>query len=136
VFGRSRDAKLAWLASHTRLYGLTRADIDALAGTGDRTAAPAGTVLATSGRLGREAFLITEGEVEVRQDGQVIATLGAGELVGELSLVLGEVRNADAVATTDVEVIAFDPRSFVAAMDRSPALRAHVHETVERRTAA
>lgn len=133
---RRRDAKLAWLEQHARLYGLTRADVDALARTGDLTSVPAGTVLATAGVRGREAFLVGSGEVEIRRDGEVVATLGAGELVGELSLVLGGLRNADAVATTDVELVVFDPRSFSVAMHRSPALRAHVQQTVERRTAA
>src|SRR5690606_28008828 len=135
-FRRSRDRKLAWLEQHSRLYGLTRADVDALAATGDRTAAPAGTILAAAGRLGREAFLVAAGQVEIRRDGEVVAQLGPGELVGELSLALGAVRNADAIATTDVELIVFDPRSCRDAMDRSPALRAHVQETVEKRTAA
>jgi CRP/FNR family transcriptional regulator, cyclic AMP receptor protein len=136
VFRRSRDEKLAWIETHARLYGLTRADAEALARTGDRIAAPAGTVLASAGHVGREAFLVTKGEVQIRQLGEVIARSGPGELVGELALVLGEVRNADAVATTDVELVTFDPRSFELAMERSPALRAHVEETVARRTAA
>jgi CRP/FNR family transcriptional regulator, cyclic AMP receptor protein len=136
VFRRSRDEKLTWIEAHTRLYGLTRADAEALARTGDRIGAPAGTVLASAGHAGREAFLVISGEVEIRQMGEVIARSGPGELVGELSLVLGEVRNADAVATTDVELVAFDPRAFWLAMDRSPALRAHVEQTVEARSAA
>lgn len=136
MFRRSRDEKLAWIETHTRLYGLTRADAEALARTGDRIAAPAGTVLASAGHLGREAFLVISGEVEIRRGGELVARSGPGELVGELSLVLGEVRNADAVATSDVELVAFDPRSFSLAMDRSPALRAHVEQTVEARTAA
>lgn len=136
MFRRRQDAKTRWLEQHSRLYGLTRADVDTLARTADRTSAVAGTVLAAAGRLGREAFLVAAGEVEIRRDGEVVARLGPGELVGELSLVRGGVRNADAVAITDVELVVFDPRSLATAMDRSPALRAHVEQTVAARTAA
>lgn len=137
MFRRSRDAKAAWLDKHVRLYGLTRADVDTLAATGDRTAVPAGTTLIHAGRSGHEAFLLVTGEVEVRRGGQLVATLGPGELVGELTLVGGAARRtADVVTTTDAELIVFDARSFDQAVTRSAPLRTHVDETVASRTAA
>jgi CRP/FNR family transcriptional regulator, cyclic AMP receptor protein len=136
VFRRTRDAKAAWLEQHSRLYGLTRADVAALAETADRLTAPAGTHLVRSGQLGREAFLVVSGEVEVRREGTHVATLGPGELVGEQALVGGGRRNADAVATSDVELAVFDVRSFEEALHRSTALRAHLDQTVAQRTAA
>lgn len=137
MFRRSRDAKTAWLAEHVRLYGLTRADVDTLAATGDRTTVPAGTTIIRAGRRGREAFLVVAGEVEVRRDGQLVATLGPGELVGELALAGGaDLRTADVVTATEVELIVFDPRSFDRAVATSPLLRTHLDETVAARTAA
>ncbi len=132
----SRDAKIAWLEQHSRLYGLTRAEVDTLAATTDRITVTSGTVLARAGSLGREAFLVVSGEVEVRRGGEVLATLGSGELVGEQALVSGDHRNADVVATSDVELAVFDVRSFARAVAGSPALRAHLDQTVARRTAA
>jgi CRP/FNR family transcriptional regulator, cyclic AMP receptor protein len=136
VFRRSRDAKTAWLEQHSRLYGLTRADVAVLAESGDAATAPVGAHLVRSGQLGREAFLVVSGEVEIRREGTHVATLGPGELLGEQALVAGGRRNADAVATSAVELVVFDVRSFEEALHRSPALRAHVDQTVAQRTAA
>ncbi|MEX1178658.1 MAG: cyclic nucleotide-binding domain-containing protein [Nitriliruptor sp.] len=133
---RSRDAKIAWLEQHSRLYGLTRAEIDTLAATADRLRVPAGTVLTRAGSPGREAFLIVTGQVEVRRGDVVIAVLTSGELVGEQSLVTGAHRNADTVAVTELELAVFDVRSFDRAIEGSPALRAHLEQTVARRAAA
>jgi CRP/FNR family transcriptional regulator, cyclic AMP receptor protein len=136
VFRPRRDEKTAWLERHSRLYGLTRAEIDTLAATADRTEVPAGTHLVRAGRVGREAFLLVTGRVEVRRDGDVVAILGPGELVGEQALVSGRHRNADVVAVTDAELAVFDARSFDRALAASPVLRAHLDQTVALRAAA
>jgi CRP/FNR family transcriptional regulator, cyclic AMP receptor protein len=137
VFRRSRnDLKVAWLEQHSRLYGLTRAEVDALATAADRITVPAGTVLVRAGQLGREAFLVVRGEVEIRRDGDRVASVGPGELVGEQALVDRAHRNADAIATTETELAVFGPRSFEQALAASPALRAHVEQTVAARAVA
>lgn len=137
MFRRSRnDLKAAWLEQHSRLYGLTRAEVDALATATDRIEVSAGTVLVRAGQRGREAFLVIRGEVEIRRNGDRVATVGPGELVGEQALVNHGHRNADATATTDVELAVFDPRSFEQALAASPALRAHVDQTIAARAAA
>lgn len=137
MFRRTRsDLKTAWLEQHSRLYGLTRAEVDTLASSADRITVPAGTVLVRDGQLGREAFLVIRGSVEIRRGGTVVATVGEGDLVGEQALVARAHRNADAVATVDTELAVFDVRSFERALAGSPALRAHVEQTVAARSAA
>lgn len=69
---------------------------------------PAGKPLCTRGERGDCAYVIEEGEAEVRasaeQGGALvsIARVGPGEVVGELSLVDGHPRSADVVAVTSV----------------------------------
>jgi CRP-like cAMP-binding protein len=136
VFRHKKDEKVAWLERHSRLYGLTRAEVDTLAATADRTTVTAGTTLVRAGERGREAFLLVSGQAEVRRDGEVIAILSPGDLIGEQALVAGTHRNADVVATTDVELAVFDARSFDRALDGSPVLRAHLDQTIALRSAA
>jgi CRP/FNR family transcriptional regulator, cyclic AMP receptor protein len=136
VFRHKKDEKIAWLERHSRLYGLTRAEVDTLAATADRVSLPADTTLVRAGERGREAFLLVQGKVEVRRDGEVVAALGPGELIGEQALVSGDHRNADVVAVTDVELAVFDERSFDRALGGSPVLRAHLDQTLALRTAA
>jgi CRP/FNR family transcriptional regulator, cyclic AMP receptor protein len=136
VFRPKKDEKVAWLERHSRLYGLTRAEVDTLAATADRTSVAAGTTLVRAGERGREAFLLVTGRAEVRRDGELVAVLSPGDLIGELALVAGTHRNADVVALTDVELAVFDARSFDRALAGSPVLRAHLDQTVALRSAA
>ena len=56
---------------------------------------PAGKVLVSEGGIGNEFMIIARGEAEVSQGGRTIATLGHGDLVGEMAL-LGEPRSLQA----------------------------------------
>jgi CRP-like cAMP-binding protein len=133
---RIRDAKHTWVAERTLLDHLRRADLDTLASTADRVTVPAGRVLTRQGEIGREAFLIVKGRVEIRRDGEVLAELGAGEVVGEQALLGDWHRTADAIAVTETELAVFSRRGFEAALAGSPSFRHHVEDTVARRAHA
>jgi CRP/FNR family transcriptional regulator, cyclic AMP receptor protein len=133
---RRTDRKLTWLEQVLPLSDLPRRELDALATTGDRASVTAGTVVARQGEVGREAFLVVDGEVDIVRDGVPIARLGTGEVVGELALLGDWERTADIVAVTDVEVVVFDVRSFRSALEASPGLRRHVDAAAEARLAA
>ena len=64
---------------------------------------PAGDVLVVQGARNRQFFVLEEGTVSVTRDGRQVAELGAGDFVGEVSL-LGDGRaNATVTAVTDVK---------------------------------
>lgn len=102
-----RDGKVRWLASMPWWRDLDRRSLELLASTGDRVELPAGRDIMRDGEWGREAAIIVTGAVEVSRDGQALAKLGPGEVVGELSLLTGEHRNADVRTTTDTEMLVF-----------------------------
>ena len=54
-----------------------------------------------------DLLAIETGEVEVRRHGDVVAKLGAGDVVGERGVVRRAVRNADVVAVTPVKALFF-----------------------------
>ena len=54
-----------------------------------------------------KAYVILEGEVSVRQHGDEIARLGAGDIVGEAAIVNHSLRTASIVALTPLEMIHF-----------------------------
>src|SRR5687767_13117569 len=95
---RHPDAKIAWLRSIPGFEVLTRSEIRALASAADRTAAPAGRVLVTQGDAGLECFVVAHGELEVSRNGEHVARIGPGSVVGEVALLDDAVRNADVVA--------------------------------------
>lgn len=54
-----------------------------------------------------KAYLILAGEVSVRRQGEEVARLGAGEVIGEMALVNHKLRSATVVAETPLEVLHF-----------------------------
>ena len=54
-----------------------------------------------------KAYILTSGEVSVRRNGAEIATLGAGQIVGEAAIVNHTLRSASIVALTPLEAIHF-----------------------------
>jgi CPA1 family monovalent cation:H+ antiporter len=83
-------------------------------------AVPRGRVLAQAGERGREAMVIVSGTARVERDGTAIASLGPGELFGELSLLTGARRMADVTAETDMVVAALSRQEFATLLDTSP----------------
>lgn len=65
-----------------------------------------GEELVRQGDEGGDLFLLFDGVLEVERDGDVIARLGPGAVVGEAALVSGGVRNATLRAVTSVRVAA------------------------------
>ncbi len=72
----------------------------------------AGQKIFGEGEAGDRAYLIQEGSVEISKNGLVLATLGRGELFGEMALVDDKPRMASAKAETDVSVVIINRDSF------------------------
>jgi CRP/FNR family transcriptional regulator, cyclic AMP receptor protein len=81
--------------------------LERFAGMADETSIKEGEELARSGTWPYQLFAIEDGEVEVRRDGNAVAKLGPGDVVGETGVVKRGLRNADVVATSPVKAIFF-----------------------------
>ena len=80
----------------------------------------AGTELIVEGRIGAEAFVIISGNADVTRNGEHVAEVNSGDVIGELALISGARRNATVTALTDVEVYAFSIREFTTLIDERP----------------
>ena len=69
------------------------------------TAAEAGDVILTKGGVSDLLYLIESGEVEVSDDGVVLARLGADDVVGEIGLIRDVPRTATVTALTDTSLL-------------------------------
>ncbi len=78
-----------------------------------RESVSAGQVVIRQGTEGDAFYIIAAGAASVVQDGVEIKTYVAGDYFGETALVLGQPRNADVVAKTDAELVAFDRYDFL-----------------------
>jgi len=97
----------------------------------------AGRVLVHEGGLGNEFMIMVSGMAEVTQGGQSIATLGRGDLVGEMALLqpygAGR-RNATVTAVTDAEIYAGSPAEFRRILEAAPSVAEKVRQLIESRT--
>lgn len=83
---------------------------------------PPGRVLCEQGSIGREFFLIVEGEASVRRNNRRVATLGPGQYFGELALLDRRPRSASVVSDTDMRLLVLGQRQFNGVLDAVPAL--------------
>ena len=74
----------------------------------------------------RDVFIIAEGEVEVSLQGHVIATLGAGNVVGECSFFSGHPRSATVVPTQPGVAWGLNWDKFDALVHKHPRLAVHL----------
>ena len=105
-----------------QLRGLTRAQLEQVAGLAERVQVDKGEVLAREGRIGREFFLILSGKVAVTQGGRHVDTLGPGSFFGEVIATNLGPRHATVTALSELDVLIIGPREF-AAMVEIPGLR-------------
>jgi CRP-like cAMP-binding protein len=106
------DPKIQRLAEQPLLAGFSDRDLKRLATLFDEVELPSGTVLMHQGRRGDETFFLEHGEVSVEIDGQEVARLGRGDVVGELAPLDRRQRSATVTALTDVRAFVVSPRQF------------------------
>jgi len=113
---------LQHLAKVPMFSSLGHKELEEIAKLSTELPVKAGTKLIVEGAAAREFFVIMSGEAEVEKNGQVIATVGPGEVQGELSLLLDRPRTANVTAKTDMNILVVDRRSFNALLDDIPTI--------------
>jgi CRP/FNR family transcriptional regulator, cyclic AMP receptor protein len=112
----------------------SRAELTVIGRQLTRLNIPAGTALVREGGRGDEFMIIIEGEAEVSQGGRTIATLGRGDLVGEMALLHQDRRgrrNATVTTATDMVIYAGSPSEFRQILDAAPSVAEKIRQTVE-----
>jgi cAMP-dependent protein kinase regulator len=76
-----------------------------LAAFATETSAAEGQILMKQGDYSTELIAIEEGSADVIKDGEKIASLKQGDLIGEMGLLEREPRNADVIATSPMRLV-------------------------------
>ena len=95
----------------------------------------AGATVAAQGDNAYEFFVIENGQAEVRRGDDVIATLGDGDVVGEIGLLVTGKRSASIVATTPMTLVAMFARDFRQVERQMPAIADSLRATMRERVA-
>ncbi|HZS09746.1 MAG TPA: mechanosensitive ion channel family protein [Blastocatellia bacterium] len=122
LFQALTDEEKKWLAERLRVAPFTK-----------------GEAMTRQGAEAHWLYIITKGSAEVQvtvNGGQSrsVATLGAGDFFGEMSLMTGEKRSATVVALEDTECYRLDKEVFQDVLHERPEIAEHISQIlVERR---
>jgi CRP/FNR family cyclic AMP-dependent transcriptional regulator len=131
-FSRKAD-KAEALGGVPMFAGLSKKDLSVLASHVDEVSVAAGAVLAEQGRRGHQLSLIVEGEARVARNGRKLATLGPGDVVGEMSLIDNFEATATVTATTDATLLVMHGRDFDQVLDASPGFARKIMKALSAR---
>ncbi|MBC7952407.1 MAG: SLC26A/SulP transporter family protein [Rhodospirillaceae bacterium] len=120
---------------------LGAAELTALAGALERRQLPKGTVLFREGEAGDTLYLLAKGHVTIRlqrPDAPAVrlASFQPGVMFGEMALLEGQPRSADAVADDDIVVYELAADRFASLSEEAPRLTHHLVLNIARELAA
>ncbi|MCB1027306.1 MAG: cyclic nucleotide-binding domain-containing protein [Microthrixaceae bacterium] len=130
------DAYLERLGTLPMFAECTTKELRDVARIVDELNVEAGRVLMSQGDAGQEAFVIEEGTAEVVRDGELVATVGPGQYVGELALIDAGPRSATVTATSPMRLLVIGTREFSTLLDEVPGLARRVLVSTTRRLRA
>ena len=92
-----------------------------------------GATLIRKGQSSMYLYIILSGNMVVSDKSLVIATLGPGEICGEMSYLGGDTAGADVKAITDAEVLSFAGEDLSKLLDRIPGLQLYMAKVLAKR---
>ncbi|MEO1209014.1 MAG: cyclic nucleotide-binding domain-containing protein [Cyanobacteria bacterium J06638_20] len=99
-------------------------------------AARPGDILCQEGKPGDSLYFILEGSADVLKDEHQVATLGPGEVFGEMAILTNEPRSATVVACTPMELYELKRADFNVLVPQSPSLSRALSRILARRLQA
>lgn len=122
------------LSEFTVFADCTKKDLKKVSQLASDLFVEAGRQITTQGAKGRECFFIVSGDVDVERDGKFIGSVGPGELVGEIAMIVGDhERTATARARTDCQVLIFSLDEFGQLLADNPEVGARIEQTAVQR---
>jgi CRP-like cAMP-binding protein len=100
------------LRSVTLFKGLSRRELARVDRVLTMQDLAAGELLTHEETVGRQAFIILSGQAAVTIGGRHIATVGPGDIIGEIALLDRRPRTATVTALEPMQAFVVDPRSF------------------------
>lgn len=125
--------KMALLRGHPLFRGLESHSIDQLCQFAKKRTFRRGAAIFAKGDPGNSLFLLINGTVKIGVSsadgrGAVFNLVNTGEIFGEIAILDGLARTADAIANTDCELFVIDRRDFMPFLKRQPVLAAEIIE--------
>ena len=124
---QSAGNKLSVLRKHPIFADLEPEALDQLCRYAKHTTVKRGATIAAKGDPGNSLFAVITGTVKISSSGPdgrnaILNLIGPGEIFGEIAVLDGAPRSADATANTNCELYIIDRRDFLPFVKSQPAL--------------
>ena len=94
---------------------------------------PDGDLMFEQGSVPHDLFVIEEGSLEIVRDGERVAMLGPGDVVGEMAVLKLERRWASGSAVGHVRAVSLDTDDLASMSEQMPELADRLREIMHRR---
>jgi CRP-like cAMP-binding protein len=131
-----QDTKVQALKRSPLFVGLSRKQLAQVAKLTDDLDVPPGTALCKEGSLGREFFVIIEGQADVTRGKKRVSTLGPGDFFGEVALLEQLRRTATVTARTGLKFFVVSERTFKSLLETDPEIERKILRALARRLAS
>jgi CRP/FNR family transcriptional regulator, cyclic AMP receptor protein len=98
-------------------------DLEDLAKNSRRTSVPQDWPLIHQQTPADACYVLLSGGADIRVDGETVATVTAGAVVGEAGLASRKLRNATVTSTTALDLLNIPAEEFQSLIERRPALQ-------------
>ena len=112
-----------------RFSELSDRDLARVADAGRLVHLPAQWSLMAETTPADKAYVILEGQAEVRVKGETVATVGPGDIIGEIGVLEKRLRTAAVVSTSELEVVHFTNEDLARLVEDIPAFGAALRAT-------
>jgi CRP/FNR family transcriptional regulator, cyclic AMP receptor protein len=131
------DTKVDALAKAPLFSALSKHELGELAKATEDMEVEEGKVLTREGDVGREFFVIVDGDVSVTRGGREIRGLGPGDFFGEIALIYENARRtATVTATSPLRFFVLTRQSFRSLLEHQPEIEEKVMGALEDRLRA
>ena len=130
------DQKIERLSKVPLFAGADKKGLSELATAIDTINVSAGRVLFREGAVQHEAFLIESGTAEVEVDGEIVAEIPEGEMIGEIGLLCRSPATATVTAKTDMSLLMIPHQRFQQVLENTPGLALGIARELAERLSA
>jgi CRP-like cAMP-binding protein len=127
----SRHSESARLKELEAFGALSEKELEKVADAGTFLHLPANWSLMAESTPADKAYVILSGEVEIRQHGEIVATVGPGGIIGEVGILEHRLRTASVISRTELEVVHYTKEKLSELVEQVPALKEIVRATAE-----
>jgi CRP/FNR family cyclic AMP-dependent transcriptional regulator len=127
------DAVVDMLEKSPLWSGIGKQDFKEIVKLAKQSKFESGDFIVRKGEEGAGFYLVLDGAVEIRSDGNTLSRLGPGQFFGEMSVVDAQPRSADVVAVEPSRVLVLSAWSFKSLVSERPRIAVKMLQEFVRR---